>query len=57
MNSLIKNIRYIKIIIKHNYGEDHTYINQIMLFEKNAKDANKYFLQKSLENNQNNFIC
>lgn len=56
MNSLIKNIRYIKIIIKHNYGEGHTYINQIMLFEKNAKDANKYFLQKSLENNQNNFI-
>ena len=33
----IKNIRYIKIIIKENYGENWTYINQIMLFENNYK--------------------
>ena len=52
----IKNIRYIKILIKQNYGEGHTYINQIMLFDKNANDMNKYFLKKSIENYKNNLV-
>ena len=31
----VKNIKYIKIIIKENYGGDWTYINQIMLYDIN----------------------
>ena len=35
-----KIIKYLKIIIKENYGEKWTYINQIMLYEKDAKNIN-----------------
>ena len=31
-----KNIKYLKIIIKENFGEKWTYINQIMLYDKDA---------------------
>ena len=54
----IKNIKYIKIIIKESYGEDRTYINQIMLFEKSSKEVSEFLLKESLENNKiinNNF--
>ena len=53
----IKNIKYIKIVIKENYGGDRTYINQIMLYDKSCKEVNQFFLKESLENNKlnNNF--
>ena len=35
-----KNIKYIKIIIKENFGEDWTYINQIMLYEQDSSLIN-----------------
>lgn len=35
-----KNIKYLKIIIKENYGEKWTYINQIMLYDNDAKNIN-----------------
>ena len=57
VSNLIKNIKYIKIIIKENYGGDRTYINQIMLYDKSCKEVNQFFLKESLENNKlnNNF--
>ena len=39
-------MKFLKIIIKSNYGDDITYINQIMLFEENAEEAAKYFSQE-----------
>ena len=35
-----KNIKYLKIIIKENFGEKWTYINQIMLYDKDEKYIN-----------------
>ena len=53
-------IKYIKIIIKENYGEEWTYINQIMLYDKEYKQINNA-LQNSIisfsknENNHDDF--
>ena len=49
----IKNIKFLKIIIKETYGENRTYINQFMLFEKSSKEVNEFLLKESLENNNN----
>ena len=55
-----KKIKYIKIIIKENYGEEWTYINQIMLYDKEYKQINNA-LQNSIisfsknENNHDDF--
>ena len=38
----IKNIKLLKIIIKESYGENRTYLNQIMLFENSSKEVNEY---------------
>ena len=35
-----KNIKYLKIVIKENHGEKWTYINQIMLYDKDARNIN-----------------
>ena len=51
----VKNIRYIKLIIKKNFGEDRTYINQVMLYENDFSEV-KDFLKKSIENTTNNLI-
>ena len=51
----IKNIRYIKLIIKESFGEDRTYINQVMLYENYFKEVNDY-LKESIENTRNNLI-
>ena len=54
-DDLIKNIRYIKLIIQKNFGEDRTYINQVMLYENDFKEVNNY-LKESIENATNNLI-
>ena len=51
----IKNIRYIKLIIKKSFGEDRTYINQVMLYENDLKEVNDY-LKKSIENTANDLM-
>ena len=42
-----KNIKFLKIIIKENFGEKWTYINQIMLYEEDEKYINN-ILKESL---------
>jgi hypothetical protein len=40
----VKSIKYLKIIIKENYGSDWTYINQIMLYDVDYQHIiNEYF--------------
>ena len=51
----IKNIRYIKLIIKKSFGEDRTYINQVKLYENDFKEVNDY-LKKSIENTRDKLI-
>ena len=51
----IKNIRYIKLIIQKSFGEDRTYINQVLLYENDFKEVNNY-LKESIENATNNLI-
>ena len=46
-NENAQKIKYIKIIIKENYGEEWTYINQIFLYDKEYKQINNA-LQNSI---------
>ena len=50
-----KNIKFIKIIIKENFGEDWTYINQIMLYDKDSNRINNVLKDSiiSLSKNEN----
>ena len=56
----VKSIKYLKIIIKENYGSDWTYINQIMLYDVDYQHIiNEYFdndtnLQNSSEQKSKN---
>ena len=52
----VKSIKLIKIIINKNYGSDRTYINQIMLFDRNANEINQIYFKENLLNNNNNLI-
>ena len=46
-----KNIKYLKIIIKENFGEKWTYINQIMLYEEEAKNVDNALKYSIIYNN------
>ena len=50
-------IKYMKFIIKENYGEEWTYINQIMLYDKDYKQINNALKNSiiSFSKNENNF--
>ena len=49
----VKNIKYLKLIIKENYGnDDWTYINQIMLYDKSCQEVQKQLLKESNDNNK-----
>jgi len=49
----VKNIKYLKLIIKENYGnDDWTYINQIMLYDKSCQEVQKQLLKESHDNNK-----
>ena len=52
-----KNIKYLKIIIKENFGEKWTYINQIMLYDKDANYLNNILKESmiSLKESEESF--
>ena len=52
-----KNIKYLKIIIKENFGEKWTYINQIMLYDKDENYINNILKESiiSFKENEESF--
>ena len=50
------NIKYIKIIIKENFGGEWTYINQIMLFDKDYKEINNALKDSIISFSKSAFI-
>ena len=51
-----RNIKYIKIIIKENFGGEWTYINQIMLFDKDYKEINNALKDSIISFSKSAFI-